>query len=316
MAAMPLTQTNETMHDTKVIPFVLKNDEKEVKLKKDGAPKKISHNKQKYKKSEVYALQPEDAKKIVLYLRDNEMWIHYMIFVLGCNMGRRVSDTMALKWSDVFDVNTGSLKSHIEIKEKKTQKYATIRLNSACREAIQLYIEKTGCDPSKDNYSVNICMQLSGTHPGNVLSYDAYYKVIKKAQKTLKIKYNIGTHSTRKMFGMITMKLHPGDNDCINVLQQMFNHSDMKTTNRYIGTSQETFDQYSDDFGEFFSDHIIGDKEYVPDNDFIIHIKSSDLRFLLNQTYEMALENAGSTDAMVHVDAYTELMNLVDQLKK
>ena len=183
---------------------------KPIKLKKDGTPKKISYNKKKGEKSEVYPFKIDDMKRVLRYFADNEMWIHYLMFVLSCNLGRRVSDTIKLKWSDIF-YKTGEMRGDITIKEKKTDKHITLRLNIACRDGINLYVAKTGCDVSANNYENHVFLQVTGNFAGRVISSSAYLKALKKAGEELGIKYNIGTHSARKTFGMICKIIHPGD---------------------------------------------------------------------------------------------------------
>lgn len=316
MAVLSLVQANRTGDlDSEVRLQVVEN---RPKLKKDGTPKKISQNKQKGKKSEVYHLEIEDMKKITAYFRDNEKWLCYLIFVLSCNMARRVGDTLSLTWENFFNPATGQFRVNLlEFAEDKTDKLANPKLNSACRSAIKLYIDKTGCDPAADGYSVPICMQLSGNYKGRIMSESGYYKNVKKAAATLGIEYNVGTHSPRKTFGMMNRMIHPGDYDSMEILQTIFNHSDAKTTRRYIGVTKQKVDRYYDDMGEFFEDYIIGDGEYKDvSNSFILSLEANDLRDIIKAAYEAGKNNADNQDVMVHVEAITRLMAMVDQLKK
>ena len=126
----------------------------ETKLKNDGTPKKTVCNKKKGRKSEVYPFSIEDAKKMVNYFKENEMWHHYLIFVMSCNMARRIGDTLSLTWEHIFNPRNGVIRENLlEIQEDKTDKLANPRINPACVAAIKLFIEKTKCEPSKDNYS-------------------------------------------------------------------------------------------------------------------------------------------------------------------
>ena len=292
--------------------------ENKPKLRRDGMPKQICQNKQRGKKSEVYHLEIEDMKKLAAYFCDNEKWLCYLIFVLSCNMARRVGDTLSLTWQNFFNPATGQFRADLlEFSEDKTDKLASPHLNSACKSAIRLYIEKTGCNPAADGYSIPICMQLSGNYKGRVMSESCYYKNIKKAAADIGIPYNVGTHSPRKTFGMMNRMLHPGDYDSMEILQTIFNHSDVKTTKHYIGLTKQKVDQYYDDMGEFFEDYIIGDKEYQDvSNSFIISLEANDLRDIIKAAYEAGRTNADNDNAMAHVDAITQLMSMVDQLKK
>lgn len=289
-----------------------------VKLKKDGTPKIISQNKKTGKSSEVFHLEIKDMQKMVSYFKEKEQWLPYLIFVLSCNMARRVGDTMSLTWENFYNPATGKMRSDLlEICEDKTDKLANPRINSACRNAIQLYIEKTGCDPAKDNYTVPICMQLSGNYKGRVLSESSYYKNVKKAAASVGIDYNVGTHSPRKTFGMLNRMLHPGDYDSMEILQTIFNHSDAKTTRHYIGITKQKVNQYYDDFGDFFDRHVIDSAEYRDrSSDVFVNLESNDLMDIIKIAYDMGKTNADNADPMVHVDAISYLLSLVDEFKK
>lgn len=291
---------------------------KRAKLKKDGTPKNVKCNKKKGKKSEVYPFEIEDAKKVVEYFKDNEMWLHFLIFVLSCNMARRINDTLSLHWFHLFNPESGNIRSDLlEISEDKTDKLANPKINSACRSAIALYIEKTKCNPSDENYQHPVFLQLSGTYKGNVITDDGYRKALKKAAKAVGIEYNVGTHSTRKTFGMLNRMLHPGDYDSMEILQTIYNHSDTKTTKHYIGLTKQKVDKYYDDMGSFFDNYIVGEKEYQSISKTpIVSIDTNDLRDIIKMAYEAGRNNADNPDAMCHVEAITDMMGIIESLAK
>ena len=280
------------------------------KLKKDGTPKKIAQNKQKGKKSEVYPIEIGDMKKLIAYFNENEMWEHYLIFVLSCNMARRIGDTLSLTWGHIFNPANGQIRTDLlEIVEDKTDKLANPHINSACREAIQLYIEKTGVRPEKNNYSNPVFIQTSGNYRGRVMTDDGYRKALKKAAVAVGIEYNIGTHSPRM--------LHPGDYDSMELLQTIYNHSDTKTTKHYIGLTKKKIDSYYDDFGSFFDDYVTGNKVYEDVSEKpVVSMDANDLRDLIAAAYKAGAENAGNTDPAAHVDAMNQLMSMIDDLRK
>lgn len=289
------------------------------KLKKDGTEKIICcGNKKKGKKSEVYPFEIEDMKKITEYFSANGMWLHYMMFVLSCNMARRVGDMLSLEWKNFFNPSTGKFREDIlEIQEDKTDKLANPKINSACRAAIKLYIEHSGCDVTKDNYTVPVFMQLTGTHKGNTLSDSGYLKALKKAACIVGIEYNVGTHSPRKTFGMISRMLHPGDYDSMELLQSIYNHSSTKITKSYIGLTKKKIDTYYDDMGAFFDDYVVGDKEYkaVAEKP-IISLDTNDLRDIVKAAYESGLDSAKADDAMTHVENINSIMKMIEELAK
>lgn len=287
-------------------------------LTKDGKQKKICQNKKKGKKSEVYPFEIEDMKKMTAYFQDREMWLHYMMFVLSCNLARRVGDMLSLRWINFFDPNTKAFRRDIlEICEDKTDKLANPRINSACRAAINLYIEKSGCDVTKNDYNEPVFMQLTGTHKGNVLSDSGYLKSLKRAAADIGLEYNVGTHSSRKTFGKMSRMLHPGDYDSMELLQSIYNHSSTATTKHYIGLTKAKIDEYYDDMGDFFEDYVVGDKEYkeVAEKP-IISLDANDLRDIVKAAYEAGQNNAGDSNAITHLDAFNAIMEMVENLQK
>ena len=45
-----------------------------------------------------------DIKAIMDYFLDNGKYIHYLIFVMCLNFGRRIGDTLAFKWNMFYTV--------------------------------------------------------------------------------------------------------------------------------------------------------------------------------------------------------------------
>lgn len=302
---MAVTQLNayDRTHmrkETEIIPF----------------PSTAEKEARKHKREQtVHALEVEDAKKIIRYFEENERWIPYLLFILSCNTGRRCSDIIKLSWGDIYNPATGKIKDRIKIEEEKTHKYAEPKINSSCRNAILKYIEKTGCDPSKNNYRENIAYQLTGSHRGRVMSYNGYLKSIKAAAKASGIEYNVGTHSCRKMFGSVSMMIHPGEANSIEILQCFYNHDDPKTTKVYIGDMSRMFDMYVDDYGKFFDDHVIGDREFIHrDKRKLCSCDHDDLVSLIKAAYQAGRKNSAETDPMVHVEETAALISMIQEI--
>lgn len=271
-------------------------------------------NKKAGESSEVFPFEIEDLKNILTYFLDNDKMVYYLLLTMSCNMARRIGDILDLRWRDIFRAD-GSFRDEISIVEEKTKKFANPHLNKVCREAISLYIEKTGCDVSADDYSGYVFMQTTGNYAGRVVSQSGYLKALKRAGDAVGVTYNIGTHSGRKTFGKMTRILHPGDNDVMPMLQSIYNHSDTKITNRYIGLTKERAAELYEDFGDFFGDYVTGDKEYRKSESIIVHMDSGDLHDILKFAYELGLQNAGF-DAMTHVNAIADIDELVEVLRK
>lgn len=280
---------------------------------------KKPNNKKKGKKSEVYPFKTvEDIKKMLDCYIENEEWLHYLYFVLGLNLARRVNDMLSLRWFNFFNPANGEFRDDIlEIAEDKTDKLANPRINSACKAAIKLYIEKTGCNPALENYSLPVFLQLSGNYKGRVMSDDGVLRALKKYAAKVGISYNVGTHSLRKTFGAMTRMLHPYDYDSMELLRTIYNHSDTKTTGRYIGLTKQKVDSYYDDMGNFFDNYVTGNQEFEQGSIApIISLESNDLRDVIKAAYEAGQKNANTNESSVHIDAINEIITLAEELKK
>lgn len=286
------------------------NRNQQGKTKTTNAPKKSG------KSSEVFHLEIEDMRKMIVYFQEKKQWLPYLIFVLSCNTARRVGDIIKLKWDNIYNPANGMIRTKLDLVEEKTGKFARPLLNKACREAIEMYVQQTGCNPSKDNYTSPVCLQLTGTHRGAVMSYDGYYKAVKRAAAAVGIEYNVGTHSPRKTFGWLNRMIHPNDYDSMELLQAILNHSDVKTTRRYIGLNEEKSDQYYSDTGDFFTKYIIQGEEYTSlSSNPVITLDVQDLRDVVRMAYETGMSNA-KVGAHEHLEAITSILSMIEGLAK
>ena len=222
-------------------------------------------------KTEVYPFwYMEDIKNMMDYFKMKGMWHWYLVFNFGLLLGRRVSDTLSLKWSDFYYEN-GRMKDEIEIKEQKTGKVTRPYVCGACKKALELYIEKTGVDPMENYSDFIITTQQKSQLLENKEEYTeeewndlfwkatqsqaaAYRKQFKIAADACEIKYAVSTHSTRKTFGYWSVKLHPYDVTTVDKLQGIFSHSDRNTTLHYIGIAREDEIKLYNDIGDFITD--------------------------------------------------------------
>lgn len=142
-----------------------------------------------------------------------------MTFILQANLGLRISDVMKLK--PVTFKN-----DKLEVIEKKTGKLQYRTINKNLKELIYEYAMEN-----------------------NIKSNDYLIKVtIRAIQKQLDIivKHlglsNISSHSFRKLFGVTVYNKTNGN---IELLKELFNHSNIATTQRYIKVSQKEIDEIS-----------------------------------------------------------------------
>ena len=145
-----------------------------------------------------------------------------MLFVLGVNVGLRISDLLNLKVDDVLD------KKSVTIKEGKTGKSREFTLNTAATKAVNDYLGSISYKP--DDY-----LFKSRKGENKPISRVEAWQVLNDAADRAKVKIDIGTHTLRKTFGYWSYK----QGIDITLLQKIFNHSSPAITLRYIGITQE-----------------------------------------------------------------------------
>lgn len=142
-----------------------------------------------------------------------------MAFILQANLGLRISDVLKLKPSTFKN-------DKLEVIEKKTGKLQYRTINRNLKELIYEYALEN-----------------------NIKSNDYLIQVkVRAIQKQLAIiaNYlnltNISSHSFRKLFGVTVYNKTNGN---IELLKELFNHSNISTTQRYIKVSQKQIDEIS-----------------------------------------------------------------------
>jgi len=172
-------------------------------------------------------LEWDSMLNLVRKLYNDKNYSISMLVACGSFFGLRISDLLSLKWEQILNSNT------LEIIEKKTGKKRIIKINSqlqkhihACYDAIR---------PTNDNDKCFISQKNS------VYSIQRINVILKevKAKYNLKIN-NFSSHSFRKTFGRAIYN-NAGTNaeNALLKLSELFNHSDIKTTRKYLGVRQE-----------------------------------------------------------------------------
>lgn len=156
-----------------------------------------------------------------------------LLISLGSFWGLRISDLLGLKWEEILNVDT------LTIIEKKTKKQRTIKINDQLKKHI------SACYKHIQPLSPNGYIFTS--QKGTVFSIQRINIVFKeiRVKYNLKIK-NFSTHSMRKTFGRQVYN-NAGNNAELALvkLSELFNHSDIRTTRKYLGLrSEELMEAY------------------------------------------------------------------------
>lgn len=146
-----------------------------------------------------------------------------MIFNLGCNTGLRIGDIRMLKVADVE-------KGMIDIREEKTDKENIVVMNTKIQKELKAFIKKY----ELEDWQYLFRSQKKKNGQELPITRERAWQWLKEVQRELKLPYRVGTHTMRKTFGF---HYYQKTKDAVT-LMEMFNHSDISVTLRYIGVTQ------------------------------------------------------------------------------
>jgi len=154
---------------------------------------------------------------------------YYVMAKLQLNTGRRICDIREKRVSDIMQ-QTMRFREYFVLKEKKTGKGTSIRLNDEVRKVLKDYI--FGNDLWYDDFL------FPGRGDNSAISYQQVWRVFQETAYQLNIE-DFGTHSLRKTWGYNAYKKTKN----IGLLMKAFRHSSAEETLRYIGIDQDEEDE-------------------------------------------------------------------------
>lgn len=177
----------------------------------------------------------DTAMNLIHRLYNDGEYTMSLLIGCGCFFGLRISDLLSLTWKQILNED-----NVFTLIEKKTGKRRTIKINTNFKKHIQDCHKSLGivCD---DN-------------PCFLSRKNAVYTTqrINVKLKYIKIRYglkmgNISTHTLRKTFGRKVFESAGDQAELALVkLMELFNHSSVSITKRYLGLRQqelmETYD--------------------------------------------------------------------------
>jgi integrase len=150
---------------------------------------------------------------------------NYVLIALGVYTALRISDILSLKCDDVFDFKNRKVRKSITLTEKKTGKSKIVALNKNLVAALKAYFPE-----AKPGAPLII-----NSRTGKAISRIQAYRIIRAAAEALGFGYAVSCHSLRKTFGYHCWK----DGVSPAVIMEIYNHSSLSVTKRYLGVSQD-----------------------------------------------------------------------------
>ena len=181
----------------------------------------------KYSNTTADYLVWSDAMNLIRKLAKDENYKMSLLVALGCFTGLRISDILALRWNQILGVD------EFTIIEKKTGKKRTLRLNPQLQEHIQECYEHI--------QPIGVKAPILISQKGTIFTIQTINRILKDIKKKYKVKIkNFSCHSLRKTFGRQVYNMNSENSELALVkLMELFNHSSVSITKRYLGLRQE-----------------------------------------------------------------------------
>ena len=181
----------------------------------------------KYTKTTADYLQWDEAMNLIRKLAKDGNYKMSLLVALGCFTGLRISDILALRWKQILHV------SEFTITEKKTGKQRTLRLNPQLQRHIAECYEQIN--------PIGTSAPILVSQKGTIFTIQRINVMLKDVKKKYRLRVgNFSCHSLRKTFGRQVYTMS-GDNAELALvkLMELFNHSSIAITKRYLGLRQE-----------------------------------------------------------------------------
>ena len=179
----------------------------------------------KYSSTTADYLVWSDAMNLIRKLAKDGNYKISLLIALGCFTGLRISDILALRWKQKIGEFT--------VIEKKTNKVRTIRINAQLGQHIKECYEQIK--------PIGINSPILVSQKGTVFTIQRINVILKEVKKKYKLKIkNFSCHSLRKTFGRQVYNMNSDNSELALVkLMELFNHSSVTITKRYLGLRQE-----------------------------------------------------------------------------
>ena len=182
---------------------------------------------QKYSTTTADYLVWSDAMNLIHKLVKDGNYKMSLLIAIGCFTGLRISDILSLRWKQILNV------SEFTITEKKTGKRRTIRLNPELQRHIS--------DCYEHIHPIGVESPILVSQKGTTFSVQRINMILKELKQKYRLKINhFSCHSLRKTFGRQVYNMNSDNSELALVkLMELFNHSSVSITKRYLGLRQE-----------------------------------------------------------------------------
>lgn len=176
----------------------------------------------------------DEMLRVVRRLYKDKKYRLSLLIGLGSFVGLRISDLRTLTWADLLDGDTFTLT------EKKTGKKRTIKVNQQFRPHIEDCYKALGITCKQQHCFIS--------KKGTVFTTQRLNVLLKEVKKSYNMKVqHFSTHSLRKTFGRRVVEMAGNNSEMALIkLSEIFNHSSVAVTKRYLGLRQQELNECYD----------------------------------------------------------------------
>ena len=182
------------------------------------------------KKTVTAPLKWTTAMKLLAIMREsNELAESRLMMALGFYTGLRISDILKLRWEDLQN-------PILEMAEQKTGKTRRINFN----KKLQVITQEVKSIIQPLDYNQFIFKGKRGPNRNQSLTVVGANNRIKQVFERFDIvTQNPSSHTLRKTFALRVYETNQRSEDALILLSEIFNHSNISITRKYIGITQE-----------------------------------------------------------------------------
>jgi integrase len=169
-----------------------------------------------------------DFISIITRLEKDENYKFCLLISIGVFTGLRISDLLSLTYLDLLSNETFTLR------EMKTKKQRSIKVNKDLKEIVSRIVSKSNIT----NLNQLIFINKYGTKSIDKSYVNVKLKELVKKYR-LKLDGNVSTHTFRKTLGRRVMEVNNYSNESLVLLMELFGHSSMNITKRYLGIREQ-----------------------------------------------------------------------------
>jgi integrase len=169
-----------------------------------------------------------DFISLITRLEKDENYKFCLLISIGVFTGLRISDLLSLTYSDLLSNETFTLR------EMKTKKQRSIKVNKDLKEIVSRIVSKSNIT----NLNQIIFINKYGTKSIDKSYVNVKLKELVKKYR-IKLDGNVSTHTFRKTLGRRVMEVNNYSNESLVLLMELFGHSSMSITKRYLGIREQ-----------------------------------------------------------------------------